>query len=175
MSNLIDQIVKGALSIFLISLSLLIASMMITDAEKKDYAYIDFDGGYSALGYISGIQYEMNVSMKDDEGKVYASGKEKVLNLLKGVDEGTPIIEGVFLEFDNSYVYSGSVQTFNLKINTNKYYSDGTALPQSWISNIETAERVEKDGFKQKALSHLFFESAPGGANPLAFIKNLFN
>ena len=114
MSNLIDQIVKGALSIFLISLSLLIASMMITDAEKKEYAYVNFDGGYSALGYIAGIQYVMDVSMKNDEGQVFASGKEEVLEVLRGVGEGTPINQGVFLEFDNSYLYSGSVQTFNL-------------------------------------------------------------
>ena len=175
MSNLIDQILKGALSIFLISLSLLIASMMITDAEKKDYAYIEFDGGYMALGYISGITYEMNVSMKDDEGKVYASGKEKVLDLLKGVAEETPIKEGVFLEFDNSYIYSGSVSPFTLKINANKDYSDGTTLPQSWISIVIETERLEKTGYRQKAFSNLYFESAPGGENPLAFIKNLFN
>ena len=175
MSNLIDQIVKGALSIFLISLSLLIASMMITDAEKKDYAYINFDGGYSALGYISGIHYVMNVSMKDDEGKVFASGKEEVLEVLRGVGEGTPINEGVFLEFDNSYIFSGSVQPFTLGINSDKTYSDGTALAQSWISNVVETERLEKDDYKQKALSHVYFESAPGGENPLAFIKNLFN
>ena len=175
MSNLIDQIVKGALSIFLISLSLLIASMMITDAEKKEYAYVNFDGGYTALGYIAGIQYVMDVSMKNDEGQVFASGKEEVLEVLRGVGEGTPINEGVFLEFDNSYVYSGSVQAFTLKFNTNKYYSDGTALPESWISNVIETERLETAGYKQGALSHLYFESAPEGENPLAFLKNLFN
>ena len=175
MSNVIDQIVKGALSIFLISLSLLIASMMITDAEKKEYAYVNFDGGYSALGYIAGIQYVMDVSMKNDEGQVFASGKEEVLEVLRGVGEGTPINEGVFLEFDNSYLYSGSVQTFTMKINSDKTYSDGTVMPQSWISNVIETERLEKDGYKQKALSYVFFESAPGGENPLAFLKNLFN
>ena len=62
-----------------------------------------------------------------------------------------------------------------MKINSDKTYSDGTVMPQSWISNDIETERLEKDGYKQKALSYVFFESAPGGENPLAFLKNLFN
>tara|TARA_B100000614_G_C14327575_1_gene403210 strand:+ start:61 stop:588 length:528 start_codon:yes stop_codon:yes gene_type:complete len=175
MGNLIDQTVKVALSLFLISLSLLIVSMMMPDSEKKDYAYINFDGGYAALGYISGIKYEMNVSMKDDEGTVYASGKEEVLDVLRDFREGTRIKEGIFLEFDNSYFYSGSVSNFTLTINTRKLYSDGTTPPKNWIINIEAVEQKEKGDYRREALSHLYFESAPGGENPLAFIKNLFN
>ena len=166
MSNLIDQTVKVALSLFLISLSLLIVSMMMPDSEKKDYAYINFDGGYAALGY---------VSMKDDEGTVYASGKEEVLDVLRDFREGTRIKEGIFLEFDNSYFYSGSVSNFTLTINTRKLYSDGTTPPKNWIINIEAVEQKEKGDYRREALSHLYFESAPGGENPLAFIKNLFN
>ena len=118
---------------------------------------------------------EEKYKMKDDEGKVYASGKEEVLDVLRGVGEGTPISEGVFLEFANTYEYSGSVLTQSILINSNKTYSDGTALAQSWISNVIETERLEKDDYRQKALSYIYFESPPGGVNPLAFLKNLFN
>lgn len=175
MKNLMDVTVKGSLSIFLITLSLLCLGVIITEEEKKDYAYINYDGGYSALGYISGIQYEMNVSMEDDEGEDYAGNKEEVLDTLKSFGANDTIKQGIFLKFNNSYEYTGSVRNFTLRINTEKYYSDGTTKPESWLEMIESTERNEKSNYKRQATSNLSFESAPGGENPLAFIKNLLN
>ena len=170
-----DLTVKGSLSIFLITLSLLCLGKIITKEEKKDYAYINYDGGYTALGYISGINYEMNVYMEDDEGQNYAGNRKEVLDVLKSFNANDTIKKGIFLKFNNAYKYSGSVKDFTLRVNTSKNYSDGTIKPESWLEMIESTELDEKSDYKQKATSNLYFESAPGGQNPLAFIKNLLD
>ena len=174
MENLMDATVKGSLSVLLIILSLLGLGKIVNEGIKKDYAYINYDGGYSALGYISGIRYVMNISMENDEGQNYASNKEEALDLLKSFGQNDTIKLGIFLKFNNAYEYSGSTSNFTLTINTNKYYSDGTTTAEYWLEMIERIERVEKGNYRADAYSYLYFESAPWDENPLVFIKNLF-
>tara|TARA_A100001015_G_C14762462_1_gene621987 strand:+ start:245 stop:775 length:531 start_codon:yes stop_codon:yes gene_type:complete len=173
--KIFDYIYKGAMSFLSIALSIGVLSFSFP-SEKKEYAYINFDGGYTALGYISGIEYEMDVSIEDDDGEVYASGKSEVIDILRSFDAGSTVKEGLFLKFNNGYVYTGSVtNTFTLRINTDKKYSDGTTTPESWISLVETTERSEKSNYKEEAEANLDYRAAPGGENPLAFVSNLFN
>ena len=144
-------------------------------SEKKDYAYIEFDGGYTALGYVSGIKYEMDASLKDDEGTVYARGASSVRETLESFDPGSTVKDGIYLEFDNAYVYSGSVTTFTLTINTSKTYSDGTTAPETWLALMDATEADEKSNYRREAESNLDYQAEPGGENPLAFVSNLFN
>jgi len=175
MNDLMNNVLKGALSIFLIVLALSIFTFALPDAKDKDYAYVNYDGGYTALGYIAGIEYQFNVTMEDDSGEIYADGKSEVIELLNSFEAGTVIRKGVFLKFNNAYKYKGSVQDFTLRINTDKYYSDGEVLPSAWESRINSTESLEKNNYKKNALSYLDLEPAPGGSNPLAFIKNMFD
>ena len=175
MNDLMNNILKGALSIFLIVLALSIFIFAMPDTKDKDYAYVNYDGGYTALGYIAGIEYQFNVTVEDDYGEIYADGKSEVIELLNSLDEGALISKGVFLKFNNAFEYQGSVQDFTLTINTDKHYSDGEVLPSAWERRINSTESLEKNNFKKNALSYLDFESAPGGSNPLAFIKNMFD
>ena len=170
-----NNILKGALSIFLIVLALSIFIFAMPDTKDKDYAYVNYDGGYTALGYIAGIEYQFNVTVEDDYGEIYAEGKSEVIELLNSFEEGTLIRKGVFLKFNNAFEYQGSLQDFTLRINTDKHYSDGEVLPSAWERRINSTESLEKNNFKKNALSYLDFESAPGGSNPLAFIKNMFD
>ena len=173
--KIFDYINKGAMSFLLIALSIGVLSFSFP-SEKKEYAYLNFDGGYTALGYISGIKYEMDVSIEDDDGEVYASGKSDVISILRSFDAGSTVKEGLFLEFNNAYVYTGSVtNTFTLRINTSKEYSDGTTTPDSWISLIEVTELLEKEDYIEKAEANLDYRAAPGGENPLQFLASLLN
>ena len=63
--KIFEYVNKGALSFFLVCAAIALLSIAMPASEKKDYAYIEFDGGYTALGYIAGISYDMNVSIKD--------------------------------------------------------------------------------------------------------------
>ena len=63
--------------------------------SEKDYAYIEFDGGYTALGYVSGIKYEMDASLKDDEGTVYARGANSVRETLNLLIQDQPSKTGI--------------------------------------------------------------------------------
>jgi len=173
--KIFEYINKGAISFLLITLSIGVLSFSFP-SEKKEYAYLNFDGGYTALGYISGIKYEMDVSIEDDDGEEYASGKSDVIELLRSLDAGSTIKEGLFLKFNNAYVYSGSVtNTFTLRINTNKVYSDGTTTPESWIAKINSTELAEKNDYVEKAEANLDYRAAPGGENPLQFLASLLN
>ena len=60
---------------------------------------VNYDGGYTALGYIAGIEYQFNVTMEDDSGEIYADGKSEVIELLNSFEAGTVIRKGVFLKF----------------------------------------------------------------------------
>ena len=171
--KIFEYVNKGALSFFLVCAAIALLSIAMPASEKKDYAYIEFDGGYTALGYIAGISYDMNVSIKDDDGEVYASGKESVLKSLNEFGEGSTVIEGLFLEFNNSYEYSGSVTNFSLTINQSKTYSDGTTTADEWIRLINSTEVDEKSNYRREAEGYLDFQAAPGGSNPLAFLTNL--
>ena len=173
--KIFEYINKGAFSFFLICAAIALLSFAMPTSEKKDYAYIKFDGGYTALGYVSGIKYEMDVSLKDDEGTVYASDLNSVRATLESFDPGSTVKDGIYLEFNNAYVYSGSVTTFTLTINTSKTYSDGTTAPEAWLALMDATEADEKSDYRRKAESNLDFQTEPGGENPFAFISNLFN
>ena len=173
--RIFDYIYKGAMSFLLIALSIGVLSFSFP-SEKKEYAYLNFDGGYTALGYISGIEYVMDVSIEDEDGEVYESGKSEVIDLLRSFDAGATVKKGLFLKFNNAYVYSGSVTNkFTLTINTDKKYSDGSTTPESWISLVETTELLEKLNYKEKAEANLDYRAAPGGENPLQFLASLLN
>lgn len=173
--KIFDFIYKGAMSFLLIALSIGVLSFSFP-SEKKEYAYINFDGGYKALGYITGIEYEMDVSIEDDDGEVYASGKSEVIDVLRSFDAGSTVKEGLFLKFNNGYVYTGTAaNSFTLRINTDKKYSDGSTPPESWISLVETTERFEKSNYKEEAEANLDYRAAPGGENPLQFLASLLN
>ena len=173
--KIFEYINKGAFSFFLICAAIALLSFAMPTSEKKDYAYIEFDGGYTALGYVSGIKYEMDASLKDDEGTVYASGANSVRETLESFDPGSTVKDGIYLEFDNAYVYSGSVTTFTLTINTSKTYSDGTTAPETWLALMDATEADEKSNYRREAESVLDYQAEPGGENPLAFVSNLFN
>ena len=79
----------------------------------------------------------------------------------------------LFLEFNNSYEYSGSVTNFSLTINQSKTYSDGTTTADEWIRLINSTEVDEKSNYRREAEGYLDFQAAPGGSNPLAFLTNL--
>ena len=117
----------------------------------------------------------MDASLKDDEGTVYASGANRVRETLESFDPGSTVKDGIYLEFDNAYVYSGSVTTFTLTINTSKTYSDGTTAPETWLALMDATEADEKSNYRREAESVLDYQAEPGGENPLAFVSNLFN
>ena len=171
--KIFEYVNKGALSFFLICAAVALLSFAMPSSEKKDYAYIEFDGGYTALGYIAGISYDMGVSIKDDDGEVYASGKASVEQVLNDFDAGSTVKDGLFLEFNNSYEYSGSVSNFSLSINTSKTYSDGNVTADEWLQLINSTESQEKTNYRREAEGNLSFQAAPGGSNPLAFLTNL--
>jgi hypothetical protein len=171
--KIFENVNKGALSFFLISAAVALISIAIPASEKKDYAYIEFDGGYTALGYIAGISYDMSVTIEDDDGEVYASGKEEVVEILNTLEAGETVLEGLFLEFNNSFEYTGSVSDFSLTINQTKSYSDGTTTADEWLSLVNSTEVDEKSNYRREAERYLDFQAAPGGSNPLAFLTNL--
>jgi hypothetical protein len=171
--KIFENVNKGALSFFLISAAVALISIAIPASEKKDYAYIEFDGGYTALGYIAGISYDMSVTIEDDDGEVYASGKEEVVEILNTLEAGETVLEGLFLEFNNSFEYTGSVSDFSLTINQTKSYSDGTTTADEWLSLVNSTEVDEKSNYRREAEGYLDFQAAPGGSNPLAFLTNL--
>ena len=173
--KIFEYVNKGAFSFFLICAAIALLSFAMPTSVKKDYAYIEFDGGYTALGYVSGIQYEMDASLKDDEGTVYARGAVSVRETLESFDPGSTVKDGIYLEFDNAYVYSGSVTTFTLTINSSKTYSDGTTAPETWLALMDETEAEEKLNYRRKAESNLDYQAEPGGENPLAWVSNLLN
>ena len=171
--KIFEYVNKGALSFFLICAAIALLSIAMPSSEKKDYAYIEFDGGYTALGYIAGISYDMSVTIEDDDGEVYASGKEEVVEILNTLEAGETVLEGLFLEFNNSFEYTGSVSDFSLTINQTKSYSDGTTTADEWLSLVNSTEVEEKSNYRREAEGYLDFQAAPGGSNPLAFLTNL--
>ena len=169
-----DSMFKFSASALMTVVSLcLLIMVLFPNTTDKSYGYIEFDGGYTALGYISGIKYEMNVSVTDPEGDEVLTGYEAVIADLNNYESANTIQEGWALNFDNGYVFSGSAQTFTLTINNSRMVSDGTLTFGDWLTTIESTMSEEKTDYRLKAEANLNFESAPAGENPLNLLKNI--
>ena len=169
-----DSVFKLSASALMTVISLCLLAMLLSPkSTEKTYAYIQFDGGYTALGYISGIKYEMNVSVTDPEGNEVLVGYDEVTTDLSGYAPTDTIQDGWALNFNNHYIYSGSTQTFTLTINDSSAVSDGSTTFNDWLETIGTTMMLEKTEYRLKAEANLNFESAPAGENPLNLLKNL--
>ena len=111
-----------------ISLCLLVM-VLFPNTTDKSYAYIQFDGGYTALGYISGIKYEMNVSLTDPEGNEVLTGYDEVTTDLSRYAATDTIQEGWALNLTMpTYASSGSTQTFTLTVNNSSVLATNTNI-----------------------------------------------
>lgn len=165
--------VSGAALLSVVAVS--VAILFVVPNSEKSFAYIEFDGGYTSLGYISGISYEMEVSITTPSGDVYKEGFDDVVRELSDFGSDTAVVENFTLNITSAYVYSGSAQEFSLILTNDKITSDGSTKGSEWLQMISDLNEKQKTNYRTLAEQSLRFEKAPQGENPFNIIKNLIS
>ena len=89
-----DVVLKISLSICILGITL-----FVIKGTEKNYAYVDHEGGYTALGYIYSQQVYVDAELIL-EGETQASGLSNVRQLLQATPIDSTLADGVQLNAD---------------------------------------------------------------------------
>ena len=155
-----DAVLKISLSICLLGLTL----FFIKGAERN-YAYLDYEGGYVALGYIYRQDVYLDAKLVLD-GDVIADEISQVRNMLQ--DQAyleSTLVSGLQLEADAGLEWIGSeTDSHKLKVHELKLESEGSSTSISWLNSLEQLEKDNLADYESVSSYALRYEKAPGGS-----------
>ena len=153
-----------------------------SSSSPKNYATVNFEGGYSRIGVI----YEENVYSEakvEDNGEVYCQGDFEVvkacLNRSIGKDktaETTNLSAGVVITANTGIEWDGSRKSFRLETDT--FSQTSTNLDRINLAGViskfdEMLEKTEKNR-KKTSKKSLSYNVNPGSSNEwVAFLEKL--
>lgn len=149
-----------------LSTSILVIGILIvvfaTGTTDKNYATVNFDGGYSKIGviYSERVQSEAELTFNGDiivEGDI-----NDVISWIKDNSEDTSTWnEGVNLTASTSIQWIASRQDFTLTLDNYSIDADGTLLAKSQIAVLEEMLSDAKLRRESTSLSSLSFTKDP--------------
>ena len=152
-----------------VSTSILVIGVLIivftTGTTDKNYATVNFDGGYSKLGviYSERVQSEAEMIFNGDiivEGDI----NDVISNIQNNLKEGDVFFKGVSITASTSIYWSASRQDFTLTTDNFSIVSDGKLNAYDQISVLE---KMLSDANKSRALtsaSSLSFSKDPNAS-----------
>lgn len=160
LNQLADAVLKISLSICLLGIAL-----FFIKGTERNYAYVDFEGGHVALGYI----YRQDIFLDAKlilNGDVISDEISEVRELLReqATNEST-LVAGLQLEADAGIVWIGS-ETDNYKLSCHqlKLESDGSANHIFWLNKLDELETNNLADYELNSSYALRYEKAPGGS-----------
>lgn len=156
--TIFNKITQVSASALMLTGAIAILSFISTN-NNKDYATLDYDGGWTSLGYIEGIDYESRVTVSGADGEVYFDGLDDAISELKKIGNGQ-VKDGLILKYTPKYEYKGSERNFTLNLATVTRKTNGLT-GFAFAKVIQELEDRNKLSYKTEALSELDFKKSP--------------
>ena len=157
-----DVVLKISLSIFL----LVIAPLLLDQKTEENYAYVDHEGGYTAIGYIykQGLYSDASIigpGVQDIYGISNVRGFLESALINPEINPNAEINPEVHLIADAGIEWTGSAGDMKLTVHKVSLTSDDTPLVRDWLAAIVEMERNNQSDYKQAASRALRYEKAP--------------
>ena len=167
----IDNLHKLGDVVLKISLSICILGIILffIKGSENNYAYVDHEGGYTAIGYI----YKQNLYVDAELifGDNKASGLSEVRQLLQHIKTESSLIDGVSLKADAGISWVGTAGNFKLSLEQLELEPNISDNSMFWLNKLNEMEANNLANYKSSANLALRYEKAPGGS---FFISRLF-
>jgi len=149
-----------------LSTSILVIGILIvvfaTGTTDKNYATVNFDGGYSKIGVIYSERVESEAELIFN-GEVIVEGdiNDVISYIQNNLNEGDVFFEGVSLTVTTSIRWIASRQDFILTTDNYSIVSDGKLNAYEQITILEKMLSDAKLGRESTSLSSLSFTKDP--------------
>ncbi|MDA7793357.1 hypothetical protein N8985_04525 [Glaciecola sp.] len=149
-----------------LSTSILVIGILIvvfaTGTTDKNYATVNFDGGYSKIGVIYSERVESEAELTFN-GDIIVEGdiNDAISYIQNNLNEGDVFFEGVSLTATTSIKWIASRQDFTLSTDNYSIVSDGKLNAYEQITVLEKMLSDAKLGRESTSLSSLSFIKDP--------------
>lgn len=154
-----DVVLKISLSILLLA----IVPILPDQKAEKNYAYVDHEGGYTAIGYISRQELYTDASITGiPSGGIY--GISDVRSFLESAlvnDVNATINPGISLYADAGLQWTGSAGDMKLTGHRITLKSDDTPHVRDWLAALVEVESNNELNYETTASRALRYEKAP--------------
>ena len=151
-----------------LSICLLVIALFFVQGEEENYAYVDHEGGYTALGYIDSQEVYVYAELIGSEGETMASGMSRVRRTLQDAPIDNTFVEGVQLNAAAGLRWYASERNHKLSIYKLELESDGSPnLPSDWLNMLEELEANNLANYESHAKSALRYEKPPPRENSI--------
>jgi len=156
-SKIGDAVLKVSLSVCLLGIA-----FIFVQGEERNYAYLDHQGGFTALGYIDRQTAYVDAELIGVDGSTLASGLSSVRRFLRNVPDGKTFNQGVILNADAGLSWIASERNHKLTIHQLELESDGSNdVVLDWLNQLDGLESRNILNYKTHAESALRYEKAP--------------
>ncbi|MCY4142116.1 MAG: hypothetical protein OXG08_00310 [Gammaproteobacteria bacterium] len=139
--------------------------IFVVRGPEKDYVYMEFDGGYVALGYIERQDVYVDARLFRD-GEFVTNEISRIREMLMNVG-ADPMEEGWRLEADAGVEWTGSERVQKLRARDLELQADGSVRGTTWLKELENLEANNRANYELVASSALRYEKPPGGISPI--------
>ena len=172
-----SNILKISISSFFLLLTAFIAVKALPPSPEENYAFIDFDGGFTALGYVSGVRVEFTANLYSADGEEISDDRDEILEILEDAASPEPprlstISEGIRLTTAATYVFTASLQNFRLNFDNTELTSNGQTEASDMLSHLLVTETEAKRDARTRSLAQLRFETEPPQENIFNVLVN---
>lgn len=154
-SKIADVILKLTISLCLVALVL----SFFKKTEEK-YAYVEYHGGYQALGYINRENAFIDAEMFFDDKKI-TDDWEEAISILEDSEHGDILNDGFELNIDYGVEWDASKTTFKLSTGEKKFVSNGELKASDVLNEIKKLEEDNIQSYRATSAQSLRFEKAP--------------
>jgi hypothetical protein len=149
-----------------VSTSILVVGILIvvfaTGSTDKNYATVNFEGGYSKIGIIYSEEVQSEAELIYDGATVVEGDINDLISYIQNnLKEGDVFFEGVNLTASTSIYWSASRQNFTLTTDNYSITSDGTLNAYEQISVLEKMLSDAQKGRETTVASALSFSKDP--------------
>jgi len=146
-------------SIFVIGLLIVVFT---TGGTDKNYAAVQFDGGYTKIGVIYEERVVSEATITLDDELIYQGDINDVIAWIQeNSDPSDTWKEGVHLSASTAIAWSASRQDFELTTDTYDVTSDGTLAPVGEIGTLEAMLDEAKSNRELMSSQSLTFSKDP--------------
>ena len=163
-----NQPMATVVSTLILVFGLLVAFKTGGSEPQKNYAIVNFDGGFETLGVLESERVFTNVEITFNDSRQYSGTVSEVISGIKADTENpstTTWKKGLVVDASGGIQWSGSAST-GFKLTTESYNvsSDGNLNIQNVIDSLQKMENDIKAGRLETRENSLEFNFAPQGA-----------
>jgi hypothetical protein len=177
-----SQPMATVVSTIILVLGLLVAFKTGGSEPQKNYAFVNFDGGFEAIGVLQSERVYTEVEITFNGDRQYSGTVSEVISEIKADTENpstTSWKKGLVVDASGGIKWTGSASTGFL-LTTESYYvsSDGNLNIQNVINSLQKMENDIKAGRETTREASLEFTFPPAGADSALLrsaLSGLFN